>query len=89
MYFCLRHYTLTHTTLHYTTTQVFSEISLDIPNVHLLTSAGANAKSFFLYLKTKGEAEENYKNLNFQNLTIWRPGMLDRGSATRTTEKIS
>jgi uncharacterized protein YbjT (DUF2867 family) len=43
-----------------------------------LTSAlGADARSWFLYPRTKGEVEEAIMALGFPSLTILRPGFLD------------
>ncbi|KAF2078157.1 hypothetical protein CYY_000541 [Polysphondylium violaceum] len=50
----------------------------NIDNMHLVSSIGANHKSWFLYTKTKGEVEETLKQDQFPNLTIWRPGFLNR-----------
>ena len=46
------------------------------PDFHLLTSRGANANSWFLYPQTKGQVEEDCKQLGFERLTIYRPGLL-------------
>lgn len=43
---------------------------------HLLTSKGANPTSWFLYPATKGKAEEAVKALDFQRVSIYRPGLL-------------
>ncbi|KAJ3257197.1 hypothetical protein HK103_004895 [Boothiomyces macroporosus] len=42
----------------------------------LLTSAGSNANSFFLYPRTKGLLENAVINLGFKALGIFRPGLL-------------
>jgi len=47
-----------------------------VKHFNLLTSMGSNPNSFFLYPKTKGEAEEAIKKMDFERLTIWRPGFL-------------
>lgn len=44
----------------------------------LVSSAGADANSTIFYSKMKGELEQKVKALNFQKLTIFQPGMLDR-----------
>jgi len=69
----------------------FGRISqrIHVPSMHLVSSQGANANSWFLYPKTKGEAEQAYKDMGFQNLSIFRPGLLDRGDKARTIEKIA
>lgn len=43
---------------------------------HLLSSTGANKDSSFLFAKTKGEAEEDLKAMDFDSLFIYRPAML-------------
>lgn len=42
----------------------------------LVSSTGASRDSFFLYPKTKGEAEERLKEMKFERLSIYRPGLL-------------
>ena len=42
----------------------------------LCSSQGADKNSWFLYTKTKGEVEEELKELNFDRLDIFRPGAL-------------
>jgi len=42
----------------------------------LTSSAGADARSWFLYPRTKGELEEAIDRLRFPSLTILRPGFL-------------
>jgi hypothetical protein len=49
---------------------------------------GANKKSWFLYPQTKGEVEENVKNLQFARTSIFRPGLLNRGELARTVESV-
>lgn len=46
------------------------------PEFHLLTSTGAKASSWFLYPSTKGKVEEAVKRLEFDKLSIYRPGLL-------------
>ncbi|XP_028411804.1 oxidoreductase HTATIP2-like [Dendronephthya gigantea] len=58
-----------------------------VKHMSLLTSTGANANSWFLYMKTKGQIEEDCKKLNFDRLSIFRPGLLDRGQDKRFVEK--
>ncbi|XP_041467098.1 oxidoreductase HTATIP2-like [Lytechinus variegatus] len=43
---------------------------------HLVSSVGANAKSSMLYLKVKGQTEEETAELGFDKFAIYRPGML-------------
>lgn len=42
----------------------------------LVSSYGAKKDSFFLYPRVKGEVEEELKAMNFERLSIFRPGML-------------
>lgn len=55
---------------------------------HLVTSQGANANSWFLYMQTKGEAEQAIQALDFPSCFIYRPGLLDRGASKRFVEKV-
>jgi len=57
-------------------------------NASLVSSMGANANSWFLYPKTKGQAENALKALPFVHVNIYRPGVLDRGSLARFGEKF-
>lgn len=43
---------------------------------HLVSSGGANKNSFFLYPKTKGQADEDVSKLEFERLSIYRPNLL-------------
>jgi uncharacterized protein YbjT (DUF2867 family) len=43
----------------------------------LTSSVGANARSLFVYTRTKGELEQELKKLGFASLTIVRPSVLD------------
>ncbi|POM59039.1 Oxidoreductase htatip2-like protein [Phytophthora palmivora] len=69
----------------------FAEIVKDagVPYFGLLTASNANKNSWFLYPQTKGEVEENIKNLNFERTSIFRPGLIDRGELARTVESIA
>ena len=42
----------------------------------LVSSMGADARSRFLYTRTKGEVEDAVRRLRFSSLTIVRPGLL-------------
>jgi uncharacterized protein YbjT (DUF2867 family) len=56
----------------------------------LLVSAGmANPKSMFFYARMKGGLEASIQMLDFENLTIFRPGLLSRPQTDRTGEKVS
>ena len=50
----------------------------NVPNFNVISSDGANATSGMLYLRTKGEMENGLQNLNFTQLTIFRPPLLVR-----------
>ncbi|GGP01558.1 oxidoreductase [Cloacibacterium rupense] len=54
----------------------------------LVSSYGANPNSKIFYSKMKGELEEAIKNLHFNKLTIFNPGMLDRKNTNRTGEVL-
>ncbi|AHE53067.1 NAD(P)H-binding protein [Sphingomonas sanxanigenens] len=55
----------------------------------LVSSAGANPRSRFLYLRTKGELEQALRNLAFPALTILRPGFLGgHREEVRTGERV-
>ena len=43
---------------------------------HLVTAQGANKNSWFLYPKTKGQAEAAVEDLGFDRLSIYRPALL-------------
>ncbi|EGG20721.1 putative transcription coactivator [Cavenderia fasciculata] len=60
----------------------------NVDSMHLLTSGGANANSWFLYMRVKGQIEEAMKKDQFNHLSVYRPGMLDRGQSDRMVEKI-
>lgn len=59
-----------------------------VKHFSLVSSKGANADSWFLYMKTKGESELSCKNLDFDRLSIFRPGMLQRGDESRLVERV-
>ncbi|KAG0744945.1 hypothetical protein G6F57_006707 [Rhizopus arrhizus] len=55
------------------------------------SSKGANKNSMFLYPKTKGQTEEELKELGFQRVSIMRPGLLqtvEPRSNPRFVEKL-
>ncbi|KYR00799.1 putative transcription coactivator [Tieghemostelium lacteum] len=57
----------------------------NVKTMHLVTSQGANKDSWFFYPKLKGEIEEAMRVDNFDSLTIYRPGLLDRLTKDRAT----
>ena len=71
--------------------------SSGVQHFSLVSAQGASASCWYsnwkvfhglLYMAMKGKAEEAVKESAFQWTTIVRPGMLDRGNLTRSTEKI-
>eukprot|EP00092_Neocalanus_flemingeri_P083403 GFUD01104672.1.p1 GENE.GFUD01104672.1~~GFUD01104672.1.p1 ORF type:complete len:282 (+),score=76.67 GFUD01104672.1:24-848(+) len=46
------------------------------PEFHLLTSKGSNENSWLLYPSTKGKVENDVTALDFDHLSIYRPGLL-------------
>ncbi len=62
----------------------------NIPHYSLVSSIGANPKSWFLYPKTKGQVEEALKSLKLPQLSILQPGiLLNRRNDDRFGEKIA
>ena len=64
----------------YTYQYEFAKIAAEngAANYSLVSSVGANAKSFFFYPKIKGALEEAVKKLNFNKIDIFQPPMLIR-----------
>ncbi len=61
-----------------------------VPTYILVSSTGANPKSSFFYMRMKGELEEAVKKMQFQNLHIMRPNILDGDrKEKRSKEKIA
>ena len=54
----------------------------------LISSYGADANSKVFYSRMKGELENKIKDLHFEKLTIFQPGMLDRKNSERVGEVI-
>ena len=61
---------------------------MGINHYGLLSAMNANAKSFFTYPKCKGLIEQDIQNLQFDTLSIFRPGLLHRGEMARWNEKM-
>ena len=60
-----------------------------INNFIYISSLGANSNASSLYLKNKGEAEQDLIKLNFSNLSIFRPSiLLGNRKENRVGEKI-
>ncbi|MBB4805562.1 uncharacterized protein YbjT (DUF2867 family) [Chryseobacterium defluvii] len=54
----------------------------------LVSAYGANPKSKIFYSRMKGELEEAVKELHFNKITIFKPGMLERKDSERTGEVL-
>lgn len=54
----------------------------------LVSSYGANPKSKIFYSRMKGELEQSVKDLHFNKVTIFQPGMLERKDSARTGEVL-
>ena len=64
----------------YTYQYKFAKIAAEngVGQFSLVSSVGANAKSFFFYPKIKGALEEAVKKLDFKKIDIFQPPMLIR-----------
>lgn len=54
----------------------------------LVSAYGANPKSKIFYSRMKGELENEIKDLHFNKLTIFQPGMLERRNTNRNGEVL-
>ena len=54
----------------------------------LVSAYGANPQSKIFYSKMKGELEDAVKQLHFNKITIFKPGMLERKDSDRTGEVL-
>lgn len=65
-------------------------LSAGCRDFHLVSSQGANASSMFLYTQIKGQVDEALQAMDFQRVSIYRPGLLmcDRAEQ-RWGEKIA
>lgn len=59
----------------------------EVPTLLLVSSTGSSSKSPFFYPKIKGKLEDAVSQLNFKQVHIFQPPMLDRGSFLRSNEK--
>ena len=68
----------------------FAQIAREkgVKHTSLLTSSGANDKSFVFYFKVKGLIESSFRNLEFPALSIFRPGLLGRKEQMKFSEKM-
>ena len=74
----------------YTYQYEFAKMASDngVNNYSLVSSTGANEKSFFFYPKIKGDLEESVKKLKFKKIQIFQPPMLIRQpELMRSSEK--
>jgi len=64
----------------YTYQHEFAKMASDngINHFSLVSSAGANERSFFFYPKIKGELEQSVKKLQFKKIQIFQPAILIR-----------
>ena len=60
----------------------------EVEDYVLVSAYGANPKSKIFYSRMKGELEEEVKNLHFNKMTIFQPGMLERKDTERTGEVL-
>ncbi len=54
----------------------------------LVSAYGADSNSAMFYSKIKGELEQKIKDLHFNKVTIFQPGMLERKSSDRFGEVV-
>ena len=75
----------------YTYQHEFAKMAADngVTHYSLVSSTGADKKSFFFYPKIKGALEESVKKLKFEKIQIFQPPALIRQpELMRATEKI-
>ncbi|MBU8882149.1 semialdehyde dehydrogenase [Flavobacteriaceae bacterium JJC] len=60
----------------------------EVDDYILVSSYGANPKSKIFYSRMKGELEQSIKDLHFNKITIFQPGMLERRDTERTGEVL-
>lgn len=54
----------------------------------LVSAYGADPRSKIFYSRMKGELEQAVRNLHFNKITIFKPGMLERKDSERTGEVL-
>ena len=59
----------------------------EVSTLLLVSSVGSSSKSPFFYPKIKGKLEDAVSQLNFKQVHIFQPPMLDRGQFLRSNEK--
>ena len=67
-----------------------AEFALSLKANHFVhvTSMGADANSMFLYMKTKGQCENELQKIPIENVVVYRPGLLVDRKDARFVEKI-
>ncbi|CAB1117572.1 unnamed protein product [Ectocarpus sp. CCAP 1310/34] len=60
-----------------------------VDHFSLVSSQGASASSPLLYPKVKGQCEQLVRSAGYPHTSIWRPGLLGRGSKARGVEKMA
>ncbi|MBU4539128.1 MAG: NAD(P)H-binding protein [Weeksellaceae bacterium] len=60
----------------------------EVDDYILVSAYGANPKSKIFYSRMKGELEQSIKDLHFNKITIFQPGMLERKDTERTGEVL-
>ncbi len=60
----------------------------EVDDYVLVSAYGANPNSKIFYSRMKGELEQAVKDLHFNKITIFQPGMLDRKNTDRTAEAL-
>jgi uncharacterized protein YbjT (DUF2867 family) len=62
-----------------------------VPNMVVVSAAGADARSKTLYMRVKGEAEQALSRIGFKRLDILRPGLLrgERDGDLRLAERAA
>ncbi len=68
----------------------FAKVAKDnnVEDYILVSSYGANPNSKIFYSRMKGELEQAVKDLHFNKITIFQPGMLERKDTERTGEVL-
>lgn len=60
----------------------------NVPKYALVSSANADPKSLFYYMKMKGALEKAVETLGFETTLIFQPGPLDRNDSDRAMERF-
>ena len=63
-------------------------IIIDIPHCCVVSSAGGDSTSMFLYMKVKGEMERDLKEKKVNMISVFKPGLIKNRSNARTGEKV-